>query len=109
MSGQWIRRLGTTRSGFRYVGPNGRPVRAPRTLARVASLAIPPGWTDVHVSPNDGAAVQAWGFDAKGRKQYRYHPDAVERGALRKHYRVRRLAHDLPTIRARVEHDFRGR
>jgi DNA topoisomerase-1 len=53
--------------------------------------------------------VPAWGFDAKGRKQYRYHESAVEQGERRKHYRVRRLARDLPAIRERVARDFGGR
>jgi DNA topoisomerase-1 len=46
--------------------------------------------------------VQAWGLDAKGRKQYRYHARAVERGQLRKYYRVRELAKDLPELRRRI-------
>jgi DNA topoisomerase-1 len=84
-------------------------VRAPRTLARIDRLRVPPGWTDVHIAPNERTAVQAWGFDVKGRRQYRYHAQAVEQGELRKYYRVRQLAHDLPTIRARVARDFGGR
>ena len=109
MSTQWIRRLGTKRTGFRYATAGGAPVRAPRTLARVEALRVPPAWTDVHIAPNDRAEVQAWGFDAKGRKQYRYHDRAVERGELRKHHRVRELARDLPIIRGRVARDFRRR
>jgi DNA topoisomerase-1 len=109
MTTQWIRRMGTKRSGFRYVKGETTPVRAARTLARIDALRIPPAWTDVHIAPNDRAAVQAWGFDAKGRKQYRYHDRAIERGELRKHYRVRELAHDLPAIRRRVGRDFARR
>ena len=48
------------------------------------------------------AAVQAWGMDAKARKQYRYHARAVERGQLRKYYRVRELAKELPELRRRI-------
>ena len=106
MASQWIRRLGTKRSGFRYEKEDGTPVRAPRTLRRIDALRVPPGWTDVHIATSDGAAVQAWGFDVKGRKQYRYHDRAIERGELRKHYRVRELARDLPAIRRRVARDF---
>jgi DNA topoisomerase-1 len=50
--------------------------------------------------------VQAWGVDSRGRKQYRYHDRSVERAALRKYHRVRRLAHDLPQIRATVDRDL---
>lgn len=65
-------------------------------------LAIPPAWTDVHIAASSRASVQAWGLDAKSRKQYRYHARAVERGQLRKYYRVRELAKDLPELRRRI-------
>jgi len=109
MTTQWIRRLGSKRTGFRYATEGGAPVRAARTLARIDALRVPPAWTDVHIASTDRAEVQAWGFDAKGRKQYRYHDRAVERGELRKHHRVRELARDLPGIRSRVARDFRRR
>jgi DNA topoisomerase-1 len=75
--------------------------------AQIDALAIPPAWTDVHVAASERAAIQAWGFDARGRKQYRYHPNAVKRGQRRKYYRVRQMARDLPAIRRRVLADFR--
>jgi DNA topoisomerase-1 len=61
----------------------------------------------VHVSTNSRAAIQVWGFDARGRKQYKYHPRAVEKGELRKYYRVRQMARDLPTLRAKIQRDLR--
>ena len=109
MAEQWIRRLGTKRGGFRYRTGGGAPVTDATTLARIDALRIPPGWQDVHVATSARAAVQAWGMDVKGRKQYRYHDASVERAALRKYYRVRALAHDLPRIRAAVDADFRRR
>jgi DNA topoisomerase-1 len=108
MAQQWILRKGTKRSGFRYVTAGGKPVAAP-VRERIEALRIPPGWTDVRVAASSSAAVQAWGFDAKGRKQYRYHDRAVERGQMRKYYRVRRMARDLPRIRAALARDARGR
>jgi DNA topoisomerase-1 len=98
---EWIQREGG-KTRFRYVRKDGKPVRAERTLERIRKLAIPPAWTEVHVAASASAEVQAWGMDAKGRKQYRYHARAVERGQLRKYYRVRELAKDLPEIRRRV-------
>ena len=97
----WIVREGS-KSNFRYRRSDGRLVRDARTLERIRLLAIPPGWSDVHVAPSPRAAVQAWGLDVKGRKQYRYHARAVERGQLRKYYRVRELAKDLPELRRRI-------
>ena len=83
MAQTWILRKGTKRSGFRYVTTGGKPV-SDAVGARIEALRIPPAWTDVHVAAAANAAVQAWGFDAKGRKQYRYHGKAVEKGQLRK-------------------------
>src|SRR5690242_15164005 len=60
--------------GFRYVRPDGSAVSDETTLERIKSLAIPPAWTDVWICPNANGHLQATGRDAKGRKQYRYHP-----------------------------------
>jgi len=100
----WILREGS-KSNFRYVRSDGRPVRDARTLERIRMLAIPPGWHEVHIAASPRASVQAWGLDAKSRKQYRYHARAVERGQLRKYYRVRELAKDLPELRRRIRRD----
>jgi DNA topoisomerase-1 len=97
----WILREGS-KTSFRYRREGGGAVRDARTLERIRKLAIPPAWTDVHIADSPRAAVQAWGLDAKSRKQYRYHERAVERGQLRKYYRVRELAKDLPTLRERI-------
>ena len=97
---EWINRLGS-KTRFRYAKGD-RAIKDARTLDRIRKLAIPPAWTDVHIAASAGAEVQAWGMDAKGRKQYRYHTRAVERGQLRKYYRVRELAKELPDIRRRV-------
>ena len=98
---EWIVRKGG-KGNFRYQRRDATPVRDERTLARIDALAVPPAWTDVHVAASARAEIQAWGMDAKGRKQYRYHARAVERGQLRKYYRVRELAKDLPALRKRV-------
>ena len=98
---EWIQRLGG-KTTFRYVRKDGTQVGDERTLDRIRLLVVPPAWTDVHIAASARAEVQAWGMDAKGRKQYRYHARAVERGQLRKYYRVRELAKELPDIRRRV-------
>src|SRR5580765_4665541 len=103
----WIRRLGTKRTGFRYLNPNGRPIRDARTLARVDALRVPPAWRDVHIAVSPRSAIQAWGFHARARKQYRYHARAVERRELRKYHRVRQLAKELPRIRRTLHADAR--
>jgi len=74
-------------------------VRDVRTLTRIDALRVPPAWRDVHIAVDARHAVQAWGFDVKGRKQYRYHQSAVQKRELRKYHRVRQLAKSLPAIR----------
>jgi DNA topoisomerase-1 len=105
---EWILREGS-KSHFRYRRSDGRLVRDARTLERIRLLAIPPAWTDVHIAVSPRNAVQAWGMDAKSRKQYRYHTRAVEQGQLRKYYRVRELAKELPELRRRIRRDAASR
>jgi DNA topoisomerase-1 len=109
MAEKWIRRKGTKASGFRYSAPDGKPLRKKEALERIDLLRIPPAWTDVHIASSPRSAVQVWGFDARGRKQYRYHKRAVEKGELRKHYRVRQMAKDLPQLRRRLFKDLARR
>jgi DNA topoisomerase-1 len=109
MADRWISRRGTPRSGFSYVRDGGRVIRDRAVIGRIERLRIPPAWRDVHIATSPVASIQAWGFDARGRRQYRYHERAVERGQLRKYHRVRRMGHDLPGIRRRVAHDLAGR
>jgi DNA topoisomerase-1 len=61
-------------AGLHYVAPNGRAVRDARTLERIRSLSIPPAYEDVWICRDPRGHVQATGRDARGRKQYRYHP-----------------------------------
>jgi DNA topoisomerase-1 len=107
MATKWIRRLGTKRTGFRYVDANDHAIRDKRTLTRIDVLRVPPAWKDVHIAATPRSAIQAWGFDARGRKQYRYNGLAVERRELRKYHRVRQLAKELPRIRRALHTDAR--
>src|SRR5919198_5356956 len=61
--------------GFTYIGVDGRTVRAAAELGRIRSLVIPPAWKDVWICPDTRGHLQATGRDARGRKQYRYHPN----------------------------------
>jgi DNA topoisomerase-1 len=107
MARRWIIREGSAKRGFRYVRDNGGgALRDARTLARIEELRVPPAWRDVHIAVSPRAMLQAWGFDSRGRKQYRYHENAVQRRESRKYYRVRRLARELPEIRATLHHDM---
>ncbi|HVX40414.1 MAG TPA: hypothetical protein VHB25_12655 [Gemmatimonadaceae bacterium] len=109
MATAWIRRLGSKRSGFRYVDERDRALRDRRQLARIDALRVPPAWRDVHIAASPRSAIQAWGFDARGRKQYRYNDRAVERRELRKYHRVRQLAKELPRVRRTLAVDAKPR
>jgi DNA topoisomerase-1 len=91
---------------FRYLTANGRPVK-PRYLNRIRSLAIPPAWTDVWICPNPRGHLQATGRDARGRKQYRYHPRWREIRDGTKYGRMTAFGRALPAIRRRTETDLR--
>ncbi len=109
MAQKWIVREGSKTKGFSYKTPSGSAIKKAAELEHFDSLRIPPAWRDVHISTNPRAAIQVWGFDARGRKQYKYHRRAVEKGELRKYYRVRQMARDLPALRAKMHRDFRRR
>ncbi len=100
-----IRRLRRGKS-FRYVNPDGSPLRDKATLARIKSLVIPPAWTDVWICANANGHLQATGRDARGRKQSRYHPRWREVRDETKYERMRLFGEALPTIRKRVERDL---
>jgi DNA topoisomerase I len=92
--------------GFSYVGPDGRVVRDQATLARIRSLAIPPAYTDVWICPVATGHLQATGRDARGRKQYRYHPRWREARDETKFGRMLAFSEALPRLRKRVEADL---
>jgi DNA topoisomerase-1 len=96
-----------TRTGFRYVGPGGKPVSDEKTLKRIKQLAIPPAWTDVWIARDANAHLQATGRDARGRKQYRYHPRWREVRHQTKYDRMVPFARALPNLRRRVTADLR--
>lgn len=101
-----IRRVGTV-TRFRYLDPRGRPIRDRATGARIRSLAIPPAWTQVWISPRADTHIQATGRDARGRKQYRYHPAWRSIRDEVKYGRLIAFSDALPRIRRRTQADLR--
>lgn len=95
--------------GFTYTDPQGRTVKDPKVLERIRKLAIPPAWTDVWICPRPNGHLQATGRDARGRKQYRYHPDWRQVRDETKFGRMMVFGEALPTIRERVERDLSQR
>lgn len=100
-----IRRLRAGK-GWRYVMAAGAAVRDDETLRRIRALAIPPAWERVWICARADGHLQATGYDARGRKQYRYHPAwRAERDAT-KYTKMIAFGRALPRLRARVAHDL---
>ncbi len=91
---------------FAYFGPNSKPIRDRATLDRIHSLVIPPAWQDVWICPFDDGHIQAVGRDARGRKQYRYHPRYREVRDAAKFDHMLAFGSALPKIRAQVNKDL---
>jgi len=100
-----IRRIGR-HNRFRYVDSMGATVSNPAELQRIRSLVIPPAWTDVWICPDPRGHLQATGRDARGRKQYRYHPRWRDVRDEVKYGRLASFADALCKIQERTEADL---
>ena len=95
------------RNEFVYFSSSGAPLRDVRVIERIRRLVIPPAYTDVWICRRANGHLQATGRDARGRKQYRYHPHwRVARDAS-KYHRMLAFADHLPALRIRVAADLR--
>lgn len=97
-----------TRSGFRYIDEQGRPIHDEETVERIAALVIPPAWTDVWIAPHPNGHIQAVGTDLAGRRQYLYHEAWRKKQDKQKFDRALDLALALPSARRLVTADLRG-
>ena len=95
--------------GFRYRNTSGQAIKDADEIRRIQKLAIPPAYTRVWICPTPNGHLQATGYDARGRKQYRYHADWQERRNDSKFERLLAFGHALPRIRARVARDLTPR
>ncbi|MGQ0845561.1 MAG: DNA topoisomerase IB [Sporichthyaceae bacterium] len=95
--------------GFRYLDPDGRAIDDAATLDRIRGLTIPPAWRDVWICADPRGHLQATGFDAAGRRQYRYHDAWRTQRDAAKHERVLAFAAALPDIRQIAAEHLAGR
>ena len=95
--------------GFRYRDAAGTMVRDADVLARIRSLAIPPAWTSVWICADPRGHLQATGRDARGRKQYRYHPRWHAVRGDGKFSRLVAFGQQLPRLRRRLRRDLARR
>ncbi len=93
--------------GFFYRDAKGERITDKGTIQRIKSLAIPPAYEDVWICPSANGHLQATGRDARGRKQYRYHPRWREVRDETKYEHMVAFGRALPGIRERVDADLR--
>ncbi|WP_022707097.1 DNA topoisomerase IB [Paracoccus zeaxanthinifaciens] len=95
--------------GFSYLAADGSVIRDKALRRRLDALAIPPAWREVWICPDPRGHIQATGRDAKGRKQYIYHPDFRALRESAKYDHMMEFAAALPAIRDHVDADMRKR
>jgi DNA topoisomerase-1 len=93
--------------GFSYRHADGTRVADPATLARIRSLVIPPAYVNVWICAHPDGHLQATGYDAAGRKQYRYHPRWQAARSATKYTHILEFATALPQLRRRVGRDLK--
>ncbi|MFY3386551.1 DNA topoisomerase IB [Paracidovorax sp. MALMAid1276] len=101
--------LTRVRSGakaFRYRLPDGQWLQDSDEIMRIRRLAIPPAYTDVWICPLPHGHLQATGLDARGRRQYRYHPEWRQQRDAGKFEHMQAFGRALPRIRRRVARDL---
>ncbi|MBP6789198.1 MAG: DNA topoisomerase IB [Candidatus Promineofilum sp.] len=94
---------------FVYRDAAGKLVTTPRVLARIDALHIPPAWDEVWICRRADGHLQATGRDARGRKQYRYHPDWNATRNQTKYHRMQQFGAALPGLRERIDADLARR
>lgn len=94
--------------GWAFYMPGGTRISERAMRKRIRSLAIPPAWTDVWICPDPNGHIQATARDARGRKQYRYHPAYRAARDQSKFRRVLEFSEILPVVREQVERDLRA-
>lgn len=94
---------------FQYFGPDGKRITARDEIDRLNAVGLPPAYERCWFCPDPDGHIQAIGYDAKGRKQYRYHPDFRAEQETLKYERLAEFGRTLPKLRKQVEKDLAGR
>lgn len=95
--------------GWRYRDAKGRLIRDRHEIARLNAIALPPAYEDAWFCPAPNGHILATGYDARGRKQYRYHPEFRLAREADKYDRCAAFGHALPLLRARLADDLARR
>src|SRR4051812_34425740 len=94
---------------WQYFHADGRRVTDREEIDRLNAVGMPPAYERCWFCPDANGHIQAVGFDARGRKQYRYHPGFRAEREARKYERLAAFGRALPGLRAKVEADLEGK
>ena len=97
------------RNGWGYWDAKGNRVTDREEIDRLNKIALPPAYVDAWFCPSPHGHIQAIGYDAKGRKQYRYHTGFRAQQEAAKYDRCADFGRVLPLLRAQVERDLAGK
>jgi len=92
-----------------YFDERGERVTDRETIDRLNAIGLPPAYKDAWFCKDSNGHLQATGIDARGRKQYRYHPDFRARAETSKFEGLLEFAKALPKLRRRVAKDLARR
>jgi DNA topoisomerase-1 len=92
-----------------YFDADGKRITDREEIDRLNAVGMPPAYEKCWFCPDPDGHIQAVGWDARGRKQYRYHPSFREQQETLKYERLARFGHCLPKLRKRIEEDLKGR
>jgi len=92
-----------------YFGPDGKRIADRGEIDRLNGIGMPPAYRRCWFCPRPNGHIQAVGYDARGRKQYRYHPDFRAHKESQKYERLAAFGDALPRLRKRVEEDIEGK
>jgi len=94
---------------WQYFDAKGNRVTDREEIDRLNGIGMPPAYQRCWFSPDPEGHIQAIGYDARGRRQYRYHPDFRLQQESRKYERLAEFGRKLPKLRKRVEEDMAGK
>ncbi len=94
---------------WQYFAPDGKRITDRDEIDRLNAIGMPPAYERVWLCPDPNGHIQGFGYDDKGRKQYRYHPDFRAQQETEKYDRLAAFGRALAKLRKRVEQDIKGK
>ncbi|CAM8624849.1 MULTISPECIES: DNA topoisomerase IB [Sphingobium] len=92
--------------GWAYYDAHGTRIADRDEIDRLNAIALPPAYVDCWYCPSPWGHIQAIGYDDRGRKQYRYHPDFRAAREAQKYAGCPDFGRALPKLRERLEADL---